>query len=302
MPKKGFLNSTQRAYFELHIAVLLFGFTAILGDLITLSALVLVWWRMGITTFSIPFLTSIKSKIAALSPALTVKYMGIGVLVALHWICFFGAVKLANASISLICMATTAFFTALIEPVVFKQKIKKEELSLGLLMIPGVLLIVNNTEWDMMTGILVGLTSAFLAALFAVLNKTLVEKAEPLTITFLELGSGWLFLTICLPVYLLYQPATPFMPQGFDWLWLLMLALGCTTLAYVLSLRSLKQISAFASTLTINLEPVYGIFLAWIFLGDAEELSPQFYLGCLLILGAVFFHSFKNLKNSQHAA
>lgn len=295
------MNPTKRAYFELHIAVLLFGFTAILGDLITLSALVLVWWRMGITTFSIPFLTKIKEKIAVLPPALTVKYMAIGVLVSLHWICFFGAVKFANASISLICMATTSFFTALIEPIILKQKIKKDELSLGLLMIPGVLLIVNNTEWDMMTGILVGLMSAFLAALFAVLNKTLVDKAEPLTITFLELGSGWMFLSICLPIYLMYQPDALFMPQGFDWLWLLILALGCTTLAYVLSLRSLKHISAFASTLTVNLEPVYGIFLAWIFLDDAQELSLQFYFGCLLILGAVFFHSFKNLKTSQHA-
>lgn len=294
------MNPTQRAYFELHIAVLLFGFTAILGDLITLSALVLVWWRMGITTLSIPFLTKIKEKVAALPPALTLKYMGIGVLVSLHWICFFGSVKFANASISLICMATTSFFAALIEPIIFKQKIKNDELSLGLLMIPGVLLIVNNTEWDMMTGILVGLMSAFLAALFAVLNKTLVDKAEPLTITFLELGSGWLFLSICLPIYLMYQPDTLFMPQNFDWLWLLILALGCTTLAYVLSLRSLKHISAFASTLTINLEPVYGIFLAWIILDDAQELSPQFYLGCLLILGAVFFHSFKNLKTSRN--
>ncbi len=296
------MNPTQRAYFELHIAVLLFGFTAILGDLITLSALVLVWWRMGITAFSIPFLTKIKKKITALPPALTIKYMGIGVLVSLHWICFFGSVKFANASISLICMATTSFFAALIEPVIFKQKIKREELSLGLLMIPGVLLIVNNTEWDMMAGILVGLMSAFLAALFAVLNKTLVDKAEPLTITFLELGSGWLFLSICLPIYLLYQPEAPFMPQNFDWVWLLILALGCTTLAYVLSLRSLKYISAFASTLTINLEPVYGIFLAWLILDDAQELSLQFYLGCLLILGAVFFHSFKSLKTSRNAA
>ena len=253
---------------------------------------------MGITTLSIPFLTKIKEKIAALPPALTVKYMGIGVLVSLHWICFFGAVKFANASISLICMATTSFFTALIEPIVFKRKIKRDELSLGLLMIPGVLLIVNNTEWDMMTGILIGLLSAFLAAFFAVLNKTLVDKAEPLTITFLELGSGWLFLSLCLPIYLIYQPDAPFMPQGLDWLWLLILALGCTTLAYVLSLRSLKHISAFASTLTINLEPVYGIFLAWILLDDSQELSSQFYLGCVLILGAVFFHSFRNLKKS----
>lgn len=293
------MNTTQRAYFELHFAVLLFGFTAILGDLITLSALVLVWWRMGITTASIPLLSKIKSKLSVLPRSLILRYMSIGVLVALHWICFFGSVKLANASTSLICMATTSFFTALIEPLVFKKPLKWDELSLGLLMIPGIMLIVNNTGEAMMMGILVGLTSAFLAALFAVLNKQLVDEAEPLTITFLELGSGWLFLSLVLPCYFYFNQKMAFLPQGYDWLWLIVLALLCTTLAYVLSLRALKHLSAFSSTLTINLEPVYGILLAWLLLDDAQELSLQFYTGCLLIIGAVFFHAYRSIKPAR---
>ena len=293
------MNTTQRAYLELHFAVLLFGFTAILGDLITLSALVLVWWRMGITTASIPILTRLRSKLKVLPRPLIARYMSIGVLVALHWICFFGAVKLANASISLICMATTSFFTALIEPLVFRRALKWSELSLGLLMIPGIMLIVNNTDGALMLGVLVGLISAFLASLFAVFNKKLVDEADPLTITFLELGSGWLFLSLVLPVYFYYYNVSAFLPQGYDWLWLIMLALLCTTLAYVLSLRALKHLSAFASTLTINLEPVYGILLAWLLLDDAQELTPQFYVGCLLIIGAIFFHAFQSIKTSR---
>jgi len=293
------LNTTQRAYLELHFAVLLFGFTAILGDLITLSALVLVWWRMGITTASIPLLTKIKARLSTLPRSLILRYMSIGVLVALHWICFFGSVKLANASISLICMATTSFFTALIEPLVFRRALKWDELSLGLLMIPGIMLIVNNTEGAMILGILVGLMSAFLASLFAVLNKQLVDEAEPLTITFLELGSGWLFLSLVLPCYFYFNQEMTFLPQGYDWLWLIVLALLCTTLAYVLSLRALKHLSAFSSTLTINLEPVYGILLAWLLLDDAQELSPQFYVGCLLIIGAIFFHAFRSIKTAR---
>lgn len=294
------MTSTQRAYLELNFAVLLYGFTAILGDLITLSALVLVWWRMGITSLSIPFLTSLKSQLAKLPKSLILKYMGIGVVVALHWICFFGAVKFANASITLICMATTSAFTALIEPIVHKHSIKWGELSLGLLMIPGIMLVVNNTEWSMMTGVWVGLLSAFLAALFATLNKTVVDQAPPLVITFLELGSGWLFLTLLMPFVIWNLPNAQLMPQEMDWAWLIILALGCTTLAYVLTLRSLKHMSAFASNLTINLEPVYGIFLAWLILDDGQELSLQFYLGCLLILGAVFFHAAYNLKKSKN--
>lgn len=286
------MNPTQRAYLELHIAVLLFGITAILGDLISLPATVLVWWRVLITSISLFFLIRLGRGLKDIPRALVLQYMGIGVLVALHWITFFGSVKFSNASICLVCLATTSLFTSFLEPLILKQPFKFYELILGLLIIPGMALVVNSTEWAMLTGILMGLASAFLAALFSILNKKLVDKAEPMRITFLELGSAWLFISLLFPFYFFRFPETTFWPQGMDWIYLLVLALLCTTLAYVLTLRALKYISAFASNLTINLEPVYGIILAWLVLQENKELSPGFYLGCGMILLAVFSYPF----------
>lgn len=282
------MNSNQRAYLELHLAVLLFGLTAILGALISLSAIVLVWWRVLLTCLSLFFLIRMGADLKKIPTKFIIQYMGIGILVALHWICFFGSVKLANASISLICMSTTSFFTAFLEPLFFKQKIKWYESLLGFLIIPGMVLVVNHTELDMMAGIVVGLLSALLAALFSILNKKLVNEADPMSITFLELGSGWLFISCLLPFYFYQNPSNLFLPQGMDWVYLIVLALLCTTLAYVLALRALKFISAFASNLTINLEPVYGIILAWLLLNEHKDLSVGFYWGCAIILLAVF--------------
>lgn len=280
------MKPEQRAYLELHIAVLLFGFTAILGDLIQLSALVMVWWRMLITSLSLLFLVRMGRQLRSMPRDLVLKFMGIGVLVALHWVCFFGAIKLSNASITLVCMATTSLFTAFFEPILLKQRIKSVEILLGALIIPGMALVVHSTGADMMAGILVGLLSALLAALFATLNKKLVARADPMNITFLELSSGWLFLSLLLPF--LVNKDEVFLPSASDIVYLLILALLCTTLAYVLALRALRYISAFASNLTVNLEPVYGILLAWIVLKEHQELDPAFYTGVLVILGAIF--------------
>ena len=282
------MNNVQRAYLELHIAVLLFGLTAILGDLIQLSALVLVWWRVLITCVSLFFLIRFGRTLRAIPRKRILQFMGIGLLVGLHWICFFGSIKYSNASICLVCMATTSFFTSLLEPFIMKQKIKWYEIFLGLLVIPGMVLVVNSVELGMMVGIWVGLLSAFLASLFATLNKRLINEADSMSITFLELGSSWLFISLLLPFYFAQNPAAFFMPNGSDWAYLLVLALLCTTLAYVLALRSLKYLSAFASNLTVNLEPVYGIILAWLILNENEELNPGFYWGCLIIIAAVF--------------
>lgn len=279
-------NDETRAYLELHLAVLLFGLTAILGDLIQLSALIMVWWRMLLASISLLFLIRFGRKLRGIPRRQMGIYMGIGVLVALHWLCFFGAIKLSNASITLVCMATASFFTAVLEPLLMRQKFKAEELLLGLLIIPGMILIVRSTDLSMVAGIWVGLLSAFLAALFATLNKKFINRAEPLGITFLELGSGWAFLSLCLPFII--QNDTPFWPSWMDWGYLAILAFLCTTLAYVLALRSLRFLSAFASNLTVNLEPVYGILLAWLILKENEELHPQFYWGVVIILIAVF--------------
>ena len=286
------MNPTQRAYLELHIAVLLYGITAILGDLITLPATILVWWRVLITTISLFFLIRFGANLRGISKKLILQYMGIGVLVALHWITFFGAIKLSNASICLVCLATTSFFTSFLEPLILKRPFKLYELAIGLVIIPGMALVVSSTDWSMFNGILMGLVSAFLAAMFTILNKKLVDKADPMSITFLEMGSSWLFISLLLPFYFFQFPDSTFGPQGMDWIYLMVLALLCTTLAYILSLRALKYISAFAANLTINLEPVYGILLAWLILEENKELSLGFYIGCGMILFSVFSYPF----------
>lgn len=283
------MDNVKRAYLELHVAVFLFGFTAILGDLIQLSALVIVWWRVLITSISMLFLIRVGKLFRTLPLKSILQFMGVGVLVAIHWVAFYGAIKLSNASITLICMATTSFFTSLVEPLIMKQRVRWYEIALGLLIIPGMALIVQTTDASMNYGILMGLLAAFTAALFATFNKRLIGQSDELNITFLELGSAWLVLSLVLPYYLYQnQGSIIFMPSKADWLYLIVLALLCTTLAYVLALRALRHLSAFAANLTVNLEPVYGIALAWLILSENEELTPSFYWGVFIILLAVF--------------
>ena len=228
-----------------------------------------------------------------LSPKKTAILFGIGIIVALHWITFFGAIKYSNASIALIALATASFFTAFMEPLMLKKPFSIMELGLGLMVIPGMALVVDSIDLSMHTGIYLGLISSILAVIFSILNKKYINDADPMTITFIELGSAWLFISLCLPfIFGFSESAILFWPTGMDFLYLLILALACTTFAYILSLRALKHLTAFATNLTINLEPVYGIILAWLILQENEELSPGFYLGCGLIVMAVFTYPF----------
>lgn len=286
------MHSDRRAYIELHIAVLLFGFTAILGDLIQLSALVLVWWRVLLTSLSLLAWVKLGRLLRTLPAVAILRFMGIGVLVALHWLAFYGAIKLANASIALVCMALTSFFTALLEPLIFGQRINRIQVLMGLLMAPGMALVVSSTDLSMQSGIWVGIAAAFLAALFSTLNKKNIGFANPVEITLLELGSAWLFLSVVMPFFAWWsaEGVGAFWPSASDWLWLALLAFLCTTLAYVLTLRALRHLSAFMSNLTINLEPVYGILLAWVLLGEHKELLPGFYAGVAIILAVVFLY------------
>ncbi len=296
------MNDTTRSYLELHIAVFLFGFTAILGDLIQLSALVIVWWRVLLTSVSLLLFIRVFRLFRETPRQLLLQYAGIGVLVGIHWLTFYGAIKLSNASITLVCMATTSFFTSILEPLLLRQAVKWFEIGLGLLVIPGMVLVVNGTDFSMLPGIIIGLISALLASIFAILNKKLVNRSDTFSITFLELGSAWLFLSILLPFYLLRQPELVILPaRPLDWSYIITLALLCTTLAYVLALRSLRYLSAFASNLTVNLEPVYGILLAWVLLNENEELAADFYWGVLVILLAVFSYPLvKRLMRKRH--
>ncbi|PPK88842.1 threonine/homoserine efflux transporter RhtA [Neolewinella xylanilytica] len=276
--------SEKRAYLELHLAVFLWGFTAILGDLIQLSALTLVWWRVLLTSLSLILFVRIGKMIREIGRRRFFLLAGIGVIVALHWVTFYGAIKLANASIALICMATTSLFSSVFEPLIVKRPFNWYELLLGVFILPGIWLVVDGVESGMNVGIAVGLLSAALVSIFTSLNKKYIQSSNPARITFIELGAATLFLT----PFLYPLGGDRFWPSPMDWVYLLVLSLLCTTLTFFLSLRSLSKLSAFASNLTVNLEPVYGIFLAYFLLNDADELSPTFYWGALLIVVAVF--------------
>lgn len=286
------MQPIRRAYLEVHFAVFLYGFTAILGDLIQLPATILVWWRVLITSISLLFLIQFGRQLHTIPRQLIKQYMGIGIIIGLHWITFFGSVKYANASVAMVCYATTAFFTSLLEPLFTEKKLQKTELLLGFLVIPGMILIGQSVPKGMLFGVFLGLLSAIFIACFAIFNKKLIHKADATTITFLELSSSWLFITLCLPFFYYYSTDSPFLPSQMDWIYLLILSLLCTTLAFVLNLRSLKHISAFTSTLIGNLEVLYGIILAIVILKENKELSFSFYIGAFIVLITVFGHPF----------
>ena len=283
-------GDTFRAYVYIHVAVVLFGFTAILGALIDLTALEIVWWRVLLTAISLIFLVRGGRSLAHLSMGDRLKFLGIGCIVALHWLCFYGAIKYSNASITLVCMATSSFFTSLVEPLLLKKPFNFLDIFLGLLVIPGMVLVVQNIEVTMMLGVWVGLLSALLAAIFASLNKKYIDNAHPYTITFLEMTGSWLFLTVVMPILFAFGWMEWTWPDVTDWTYLIILSLLCTTLAFILALKALKHVSAFASNLVVNLEPVYGILLAVVLLNEHKELDPRFYLGCLAILTVVILH------------
>ena len=291
------MQPVRRAYLEAHFAVFLYGFTAILGDLIQLPATILVWWRVLITSISLLVLIQFGRHLHTIPRKLVLQYMGIGIIIGLHWITFFGSVKYANASVAMVCYATTAFFASVLEPLLTTKKLQKMELLLGFLVIPGMVLIAQSVPKGMLFGIFLGLLSAILIACFAIFNKKLVYEADSASITFLELSSSWLFISLCLPFFYYFSIESPFWPSKMDWIYLLILSLLCTTLAFVLNLRSLKHISAFTSTLIGNLEVLYGIILAIVILKENKELSFSFYIGAFIVLITVFGHPFLNKKN-----
>ncbi len=292
------LTQNQTAYIQIHIAVILFGFTAILGDLIQLPAVVLVWWRVLITSVSLLFFIQFGKSLIQIPKKQIRTYIIIGILIGLHWICFYGAIKLSNASIALVCMSTTSLFTSLIEPIFFRTKVNKLELILAASVIPGMLLIVNNINTTYINGVWVGLAAALLAAIFSSLNKVNIKGADPYSISFIELSSAWMMITLLLGIMWIfgYQADTFLPPNTSDWVYLIILALLCTTLAQVLTLKSLHHLSAFAVNLVINLEPVYGILMAIFILNDHKELSPLFYLGGGIILLSVMLHPYLHKK------
>lgn len=296
------MSETRKAYLILHFCTMLWAFTAILGRLIELPAILLVWWRLVITVTLLVVVPQVLKKTLQVDKDVLRQLFWIGGLVGMHWICFYGAIKLANASVSLVCMAAIAFFTSLIEPYILKTPFRRYELVLGLLLVPGMALVAQDLDFNMIAGFGVGLLSALLGAIFSTLNKKVLNneatKPDALVITFVELSSALIFVTLVLPFFLISQPDITFLPTQKDVVYLFILSIFCTILPYTLWLHAMKYLSAFTSNLVLNMEPVYGIALAWMLLNENQELSPSFYIGVVLILGTVFGYPF--LKKRFH--
>ena len=288
------MNPTQRAWLQIHACVFLWGFTAILGKLISLPALPLVWWRMLIVAAVLALLPRVWRSLRALSWRLVLAYLGVGALVALHWLTFYGAIKLANASVAVACITLATVFVAIIEPLLTRSRFAKVDFVVGIAVLPGVALVIGGVPSEMHIGIAIGIVSALLVAVFGSLNKRFVAHADPLTVTALELGAGAGVLTLLAPLVALLFPEFGgelfALPGLRDAVLLLILAFVCTLLPFALSLVALRHMSAFGAQLAINLEPVYAIVLAILLLGEQQELSGAFYLGVVIILAAVFAH------------
>lgn len=272
----------RKALFQLHVSVFLAGFTGALGKLIQLNEGLLVWYRILITVLTLLLLLRSKKALVRIPRRNLFTLGGIGILIALHWVCFYGSIKIANVSIGLVCFASVGFFTALLEPLFTNRSFSRAELGLGLLSLLGILLIFHF-DMQYRAGIVLGLCAALLAALFSVLNKRHVSVAAPQVMMLYELGGGLLVLTIGMPVYLYYIPAASLLPSLSDWGWLLVLSWLCTVLAMDLMLQALQKVSAFTQNLSLNLEPVYGIVLAFALFHENRYLGATFYYGVGLI-------------------
>jgi len=283
------MNPHRRALLQMHICVALWGFTAILGKLITLPAPALVWWRMLLVTLALACFPRVWRALRQIPSRLILVYAGIGCVVALHWLAFYGAVKLANASVAATTMALAPAVTALIEPWITGARFERHNLLLGILVIPGVALVVGGIPQGMHAGFWVGVASAGLAALFNALNKRFLDHHDAMAVTWLELGAGFLLVAAIVPFV---APAGSWfvLPDVRDGALLLTLAILCTLIPFALALAALRHLSAFTSQLAINLEPVYAIAIAVTFLGEARELDTAFFVGVAIVLAAVFGH------------
>lgn len=303
----------KKALLQMHTAVLLWGFTGVLGRAISLDAPMLVWYRMLLTAIFMAVIVSYRKLWVPVAPEHKRTFALVGILMGLHWVAFYASIKLANVSIALVCLSTASIFTPLADPIINKGKYEPKELLLGSLAIVGVYLIYRFQQfygW----GILAGIIAALLSSVFTVLNKQVAILYPSRTMVFYEMTTGWIFITVLLPLLFYFVPNTHFIPSTGsaladwlhnDWLWLIVLSLCCTVWAQSLALNALKKISSFTATLSVNLEPVYGILLAFvcynenreiIFLNGGAELNSGFLAGMSLILVSVVLQMTRALR------
>lgn len=277
----------------LHLTVIVWGFTGILGNLISISAIHLVWYRVLIAFLSLLVYLGFMRKALVVSREKLMQFFATGGLVGLHWILFFESIKVSTVSVTLVCISSVTLFTALLEPLFYKRRISKMELLTGVLVIVGIYLIFKF-ESQYVKGITLGLICALVASFFSIFNSKLVKKSEATIISFYEMLGAFLWISL----YLLVTGGfgAEMQLKGSDLFYLLVLGTVCTSGAYVAAVSVMKEISAFRVALASNLEPIYGILLAFVFFGQQEVMSMGFYMGAILILSAVFMYPIVRIK------
>ncbi len=279
----------KKAFLQLHLAVFLAGFTGILGRLITLNEGLIVWYRLLLTAATMWLLFGLHKKIMRIDKKEIFKIACVGCIAALHWVTFYGSIKYANVSIALVCFSAIGFFTAIMEPLIFKTRIKRMELLFGVITVLAISLIFHF-DATYKTGIVLGLISAFLGSLFPIYNRGFLQRINVETMLVWQQTGGLLFLSIILPFYLNWFPASSIAPGWEDLGWLLVLSWFCSVWAFQLSSNALKKLSAFTVNLSYNLEPIYGILLAFAVYGENKLLGFGFYLGFAIIMAVLFVH------------
>ena len=301
------MNEQKKAYLYMHIATFMFGMTAILGKLISLNEFNMVWHRMFLASFVFLLIPSFWKHFKSVPKKIIGIFLLNGIVVAIHWITFYASIKINNnASLTLACFGSVSLFAAILEPLLLKTKFKRNELFLGIAVLIGLVFIASadpngsiSTSSKYFQAIILALVSSVIAVIFTIINKKYIADYNPIVITWAQMTGGFLFLTAMLPFILLSESPFEFIPNNTDIFWIVLLVLFCTNLAFSLEVESLKKMSAFTSSLILNLEPVYGIIAAIIIFNENEMLNNMFYIGASIVIFSIFIHGFLSKKNKS---
>jgi drug/metabolite transporter (DMT)-like permease len=294
-----FVQENRRNYFLLHFIVFIWGWTAILGNVISLDVFKLVWIRLFIAGSGIFAYLLITRKPVSASPGDLAKYLGVGLIVALHWICFYGAIKTSNVSVTLACFSTGSLFTACIEPIFMKRQLRFYEIIFGI-MVVGALCLIFGVERHYTTGIILGISAALTSSIFGVLNGVMVKRGHNgAVISLYEMFGGFIGMTIFVLLAKPWNGPWIIMSQS-DFLYLLILGIGATTVPFLISLYILKTVSPYTVSLTLNLETLYGIIFAYFIFHENKQLTGYFYIGAAIILSTVFLNGWMKMRTGAN--
>lgn len=297
------MPASSKDFLHLHFLVLIWGFTAILGVLITIPAVEIVLFRTLMASVALGLLLYARKMNFRLGSNEILKMLSTGLLMSAHWILFFAAARISTVSVALAGLATCSLWTSFIEPMLTHRKIKWFEVALGSMGMVG-LYVIFQFEFDHALGLTMSVVAAFLSALFTVINGKFAARHNHYVITFYEMIGAFLGTVLFLPLYMRYfapEGVLQLFPTSLDWFYLSLLALVCTVYAYSIAVQLMQKISAFVINLTVNLEPVYGIILAVLIFGDDEKMTDGFYVGTLIILASVLIYPILNRLHRRKA-